>query len=652
MARRSIAVRRVYRALPLAFLCACGPSERLTDPDLALTPSNAKGGGGGTCSVSIPKATTSFTIEPSSVVLAGIGGTQRLTVKAGSTVIDACALAFSSGDAAIASVSTGGSTGGLVTSVGGGGPITITARTASGKVISGTAQVTVRLADAIEANSPTSQSGTVGTAVTSQPSVKVMAGGVPVANVPVTFTASEGGTVSPSTVTTNGSGIATVSSWALGTTTGAHTVTATVPGLGATVQFTATAAAGAVASLVEVDGNSQSGTVGEALANPVRVKAADSYGNAVSGVSVQFAAASGSGSIAPATVTTGDDGIAAASWTLGTSVGTHQVTATAASLSAVSFSATAQPGAPDQLVKNSADNQSATVGAAVAAAPSVVVQDQYGNVVSGAQVAFTALSGGGNASPSTVTADASGVATASTWTLGTTAGANTLRASSGSASVNFTATGVADAPAQMVRNSANNQSATVNASVSAAPSVVVTDQFGNPVSGVTVSFAVSAGGGSVSPSTVVTSSAGVATVTSWTLGTTAGANALTATSGSASVTFSATGVAGPVAVLVAVSSTTISAPKGTSVTPPSVRARDIYGNNVAGAAISFSQTRCPSRRNGSPDCGSIVPSSGTIATNALGVATLTSWTLSKTAGVNEVRAAIGANVVTFTATGN
>jgi hypothetical protein len=74
------------------------------------------------------------------------------------------------------------------------------------------------------------------------------------------------------------------------------------------------------------------------------------------------------------------------------------------------------------------------------------------------------------------------------------------------------------------------------------PSVRVTDQRGAFMIGVTVTFAVASGGGSVTGGSVATNSAGVATVGTWILGATPGPNTLTASvTGLPSVTFAATG---------------------------------------------------------------------------------------------------------------
>jgi hypothetical protein len=92
----------------------------------------------------------------------------------------------------------------------------------------------------------------------------------------------------------------------------------------------------------------------------------------------------------------------------------------------------------------------------------------------------------------------------------------------------------------VAKTAGDAQTATAGAAVSTPPAVTVKDANGNPVSGVTVVFAVASGGGSVTGGTQTTNSAGVATVGGWTLG--AGANTLSATAGSLpAVTFTATG---------------------------------------------------------------------------------------------------------------
>ena len=102
----------------------------------------------------------------------------------------------------------------------------------------------------------------------------------------------------------------------------------------------------------------------------------------------------------------------------------------------------------------------------------------------------------------------------------------------------------AGAASTIAINAGNNQSATAGTAVTTAPSVIVKDANNNPVSGVSVTFGVATGGGSLgSPATVTTGADGIATSPAWTLGTVAGGNTLSATSGSLSgspLTFTAT----------------------------------------------------------------------------------------------------------------
>jgi alpha-tubulin suppressor-like RCC1 family protein len=97
-------------------------------------------------------------------------------------------------------------------------------------------------------------------------------------------------------------------------------------------------------------------------------------------------------------------------------------------------------------------------------------------------------------------------------------------------------------------NGGHNQSAAPGASVPLPPSVKVTDASTNPVADVQVTFAVASGGGSLTNATQRTNADGIATVGSWTLGPTPGANTLTATSAGLTgspVTFMASAIQTP-----------------------------------------------------------------------------------------------------------
>ncbi|MHB1222671.1 MAG: hypothetical protein ACYC2G_01285 [Gemmatimonadaceae bacterium] len=178
----------------------------------------------------------------------------------------------------------------------------------------------------LQASSATSQTATVGTAVGEPPAVVARnSAGQPVAGVSVTFAATGGGTVGAASVKTNASGVASAGSWLLGTTAGANTLTATAGSR--TAQFTATGTPGPVDTLAVMSGSGQQGTTGQALPNPIVFKATDAHGNAVSNVAITFAAATGGGSIAPASATTGASGEAQTTWTLGGTAGAQTLTA-------------------------------------------------------------------------------------------------------------------------------------------------------------------------------------------------------------------------------------------------------------------------------------------------------------------------------------
>lgn len=104
-------------------------------------------------------------------------------------------------------------------------------------------------------------------------------------------------------------------------------------------------------------GNAQSAQSSQALASPIVVRVARD-GAALAGTSVSWSVASGGGSVAPATSTTGGDGLASTTWTLGPSAGanTLQASSAGANGSPVTFTATATGPAPTQANVSVGDN--------------------------------------------------------------------------------------------------------------------------------------------------------------------------------------------------------------------------------------------------------------------------------------------------------
>jgi hypothetical protein len=280
-------------------------------------------------------------------------------------------------------------------------------------------------------------------------------------------------------------------------------------------------------TLIKFAGDDQDGSPGDTLFFPLVVRAADAQGGPVVGRTVTFAVETGGGSLTNTQVETDALGMAETAFILGPAVGAQTVTATMRGVAPVTFSAVVAATTPTQLVVASGNAQSGVVGAALTAPVVVRATDSHGNSVSGVFVTLDAPSGG-TLSPSSGTTNASGQLSA-TWVLDTVAGVQTLSASSsGLPSVTATATAVPGPASKLVVQSGNGQFGTVGTPLPNAITVGVTDVYNNPVAaGTSVTFAVTAGGGSVSPATVTTDANGRAS-TGWTMGARVGANTLSA----------------------------------------------------------------------------------------------------------------------------
>src|SRR5205085_574952 len=166
------------------------------------------------------------------------------------------------------------------------------------------------------------------------------------------------------------------------------------------------------------------------------------------------------------------------------------------------------------IAPSAGDHQTATVGTAVATPPAVIVRDQFNNPVAGVAVTFAPAAGSGSVSPTTpIVTNASGVAALTSWTLGTTAGPNSLTAPSTGLTgspVTFLATGAAGpaTPVTFKGSATAGGPGAAQPTVTAAPAtitagagsstitVTVRDANGNPVSGATVTLAVTPATGS------------------------------------------------------------------------------------------------------------------------------------------------------------
>jgi hypothetical protein len=244
--------------------------------------------------------------------------------------------------------------------------------------------------------------------------------------------------------------------------------------------------------------------VGTALTNKLVALVADQFGNPVSGVNVTFAPGTGGGTVSPSGAQqTAANGQVSVTATLGASAGTQTFTATSSGLSGspLTYSETANSGPPASItLANPQPPSSATVGSPVGI--SVLVTDSSNNPLSNINVSFTKTAGNGSIPATPIPTASNGIATA-TATLDTIVGTNTFEASvAGVASkVAVTVTGIAGTATQLVKISGDGQTGDGLATLALPLVVEARDQFGNVKSGVPVTFAVTSGDGTVSPTT-------------------------------------------------------------------------------------------------------------------------------------------------------
>lgn len=325
-----------------------------------------------------------------------------------------------------------------------------------------------------------------------------------------------GGQVAPASAKTNVDGQATAT-WTLGPAAGQQRVQAKVEGasIPATllVKFSASAVSGTGALLELVSGDNQTAAVGSALSDSLVVRVTDALGNPSAGVQVDWTVAGG-GSIGPATVLTGGDGLAAAERVLGLASGIQSAQASVTTLAPVVFTHTATAANPTALVMVSGDGQIGAVGVPLADSLVVRLSDDNGNGVGGQPITWVVATGGGSVSPVTATTNPNGFAK-TRWTLGGSAGSNLLNAvSSGLPSVPFTATAQAGTAAKLAFSQVP---VTTNAGATITPAVrvAIQDAGGNTVASatgaVTMAIGTNPGGGNLSGTTTVNAVNGVAT---------------------------------------------------------------------------------------------------------------------------------------------
>lgn len=171
---------------------------------------------------------------------------------------------------------------------------------------------------------------------------------------------------------------------------------------------------GATLDLSIEGGNGQTGTVGQALPDPLVVRVLADGGQPVAGRKVAFVVQSaGAGTLDPDTTETDNQGRALATWVLGTVPGEQTVEARlVAELDqppTAQFQASAVAGGPDTLRALSPLNQPGRRGDTLDDPLTVIVVDRFGNPVQGVTVEWEVTVGEGEVSEDETISGADGI---------------------------------------------------------------------------------------------------------------------------------------------------------------------------------------------------------------------------------------------------
>lgn len=138
----------------------------------------------------------------------------------------------------------------------------------------------------------------------------------PIAGATVTVEPGPGTSVPVTTMVTDANGAIMVPAWTLGPTSGVYTLTVSAGGV--STEFSASATSGPPASIVVVEGATQSAPAATPLLAPLRLKVEDEFGNNVDNEVVQFELVAGGGSLQSTSAQTSFAGIVdVPEWTMG-----------------------------------------------------------------------------------------------------------------------------------------------------------------------------------------------------------------------------------------------------------------------------------------------------------------------------------------------
>ena len=335
------------------------------------------------------------------------------------------------------------------------------------------------------------------------------------------------------TATSDNTGVATVNmSGALVTISPQNvgsaivTVTASDGTLTATqhIVLTVEAAPRTVQTLAKISGDNQQGSPGATLLSPLIVEVRDAANRGLQGIDVTFAIIAGGGSLSTQTATTDANGQGSTMLTLGPNAGTNTVEASVTGISAVArFTATAQ--APSNQAPEPVGTiltQTLTVGGSDA---SVNVSSNFRDPDNDSLTYTATLDNTGVATVSvsdalvTITPKSPGIATVTV-----TASDGTLTATQ---HIVLTVEAAPRTVQTLAKISGDNQQGSPGATLLSPLIVEVRDAANRGLQGIDVTFAIIAGGGSLSTQTATTDANGQGS-TMLTLGPNAGTNTVEA----------------------------------------------------------------------------------------------------------------------------
>ncbi|EHR8832176.1 hypothetical protein E0D72_18110 [Escherichia coli] len=385
----------------------------------------------------------------------------------------------------------------------------------------------------------------------------------------------DNGATTASTVTTQPDGTVEIS--VTSQTAGTSVVTASINNSSQSqnVTFIADVSTAQIASLEVTQDNS---VADGAMANTLRARVTDAFGNALAGQTVSVTAGNGA-TVAPV-VTTQPDGtveISVTSQTAGVSAVTATINSSTQSQN-VTFIADIRTAKIADLVVIKDDS---VADGAMANTLRVKVTDAFGNALAGQTVSV--LAGNGATTAPTVTTQPDGTVEISVTSQ--TAGTSAVTASINSSSLSRNVTFVADVrTAKIASLEVTQDNSVADGAMANTLRVKVTDAFGNALNGQTVSV-MADNGATVAP-TVITEPDGTVeiSVTSQTAGVSAVTATINSSSQSQNVTFIADVSTAKIADLVVIKDG--SEVDGSTANTLRVRVTDAFGNTLAGQTVS------------------------------------------------------------------